>query len=78
MLGRCNAVVTLMYQLIYGAIGYEGDYTDYGIRGWPLKRYPQDVNQSFPNTDAVEEALDAPIKWATSGKYPYFTFYRAG
>lgn len=60
MLGRCNAVVTLMYQLIYGAIGYEGDYTDYGIRGWPLKRYPQDVNQSFPNTDAVEEALDAP------------------
>lgn len=58
-LERCFAAVTLMYQLIFGAIGYEGNYTDYGVRGWPLKRYPEDVDQTFPHTDTVEEALGA-------------------
>ncbi len=33
-------VVTLFYQLIFNLIGYTGQHTDYGTRGYPLKVYP--------------------------------------
>ena len=32
--------LVLFYHLIFNKIGYEGKYTDYGVRGWPFKDYP--------------------------------------
>lgn len=31
----CGAGLTLLYRLIFAAIGYKGAYTDYSTRGWP-------------------------------------------
>ncbi len=36
----CRAVVTLLYQLMFHAIGYEGTFTDFSARGWPPAVYP--------------------------------------
>ncbi len=35
----CDTVSVLMYQIIFCAVGYEGRYRDYSVRGWPKKYY---------------------------------------
>jgi len=35
----CHTATVLLYKLIFHAIGYEGRYTDYSTRGWPLRSY---------------------------------------
>ncbi|HEX5422023.1 MAG TPA: hypothetical protein VFW94_00620 [Candidatus Acidoferrales bacterium] len=32
-------VTTVMYKLVFAAIGYEGAYTDYSTRGWPTQQF---------------------------------------
>lgn len=32
-------VTTVMYKLVFAAIGYKGAYTDYSIRGWPTCQF---------------------------------------
>jgi len=39
----CNQVLALAYLLIFGAIGYEGEYTDYGDVGWPTRAYRKGI-----------------------------------
>lgn len=34
----------LLNQLVFGAIGYEGDYSDYSKHGFPVRRYPPRLN----------------------------------
>jgi hypothetical protein len=40
LIDRIHCVEVLLYQLIFHLIGYEGLYTDYGIKGFPDKSYP--------------------------------------
>jgi hypothetical protein len=37
---QINCVCVLLYHLVFYLIGYEGTYTDFGARGWPLRTYP--------------------------------------
>ena len=39
----CDKVTSLLYQIIFKAIGYRGAFTDYGAPGWPMRRYPDHV-----------------------------------
>lgn len=39
LLNYCDSVTVLMYHLIFGAIGYSGEYKDYSDTGWPMKPY---------------------------------------
>jgi hypothetical protein len=36
----CNAVRTLMHELVFGLIKYKGYYSDYSVPGWPVREYP--------------------------------------
>ncbi len=38
-LDRCHAVRTLLNQLIFLAIGYQGPYTDYSTPSWPVRQF---------------------------------------
>jgi len=35
----CYTVVVLIYRLVFQAIGYEGQYNDYGTHGWPRAQF---------------------------------------
>jgi hypothetical protein len=37
---ECMAVLALLYQLSFYLIGYEGYFSDYAAKGWPLRKYP--------------------------------------
>ena len=39
---RRNRMMVLFYHLIFNLIGYQGIYTDYGVLGHPIKKYPDD------------------------------------
>lgn len=39
-LDNCFKAEVLLYHLIFRAIGYEGQFTDYGADGWPQVDYP--------------------------------------
>jgi hypothetical protein len=41
ILNRIYAVFVLLNLLVFVAIGYEGRYTDFSARGWPLARFPR-------------------------------------
>ncbi len=36
---RIATVTTLMYQIVFFAVGYRGTYRDRGMRGWPVQTY---------------------------------------
>lgn len=38
-LNDCSAMCVLFYQLIFFTLGYDGEYTDYSIYGYPNKKY---------------------------------------
>ena len=42
-----EAVLSLIYQLVFDAIGYEGPYEHYGVDGWTHRRYPPGSTESF-------------------------------
>jgi hypothetical protein len=37
-----NSVLVLFYHLVFYIIGYQGQYPDYSINGWPERNYPLD------------------------------------
>ena len=37
---NCHKAETLLYHLIFGAIGYHGEFTDYSAVNWPQARFP--------------------------------------
>ena len=39
-LNNYHKVLVLFYQLVFHRIGYEGDYVDYSLRGFPIRFYP--------------------------------------
>jgi hypothetical protein len=39
LVDQCNTVTVLMYHLVFGAIGYDGKYSDYSTHGYPVRRY---------------------------------------
>jgi hypothetical protein len=45
-LDEINRCVTLLYQIVFFLIGYEGMFTDYGQHGWPLVQYPLAVSEA--------------------------------
>lgn len=62
---RISAVLTLFYQIIFLAIGYEGDYVDYGSYGYPTKTLnvglPTSSNPSDSHqVDASSKTTDDP------------------
>lgn len=40
-LNRCNSVLVLFYHLVFLAIGYTGEYTDYSSYHYPMKHFNQ-------------------------------------
>ena len=54
---RCFVVRTLLYQLIFLRIGYEGDFTNYGVRGWPTDVFC--LSAAAENSEIEAEQLDA-------------------
>jgi hypothetical protein len=36
----CDAHITLLYQLYFHAIGYQGIYSYFALPGWPVRHYP--------------------------------------
>jgi hypothetical protein len=40
----CDCVTVLLYHLIFRSIGYKGAYSDYSVRGWPVRQYPEARN----------------------------------
>ena len=34
-----HIVLVLFYNIIFYAIGYDGDFTDYSMPGWPIRHY---------------------------------------
>jgi hypothetical protein len=41
---QCNSVYTMLNRLIFQAIGYQGPYSDFSKRGWPIDHFsPQSV-----------------------------------
>lgn len=49
---ECMTVYTLLNRLIFNAIGYKGQFCDYGTRGWPIAHL-------LPPT-ATPDSLDSP------------------
>lgn len=47
----CLIVRTLLHELIFGAIGYEGEYTDYSVVGWPLAKSERPCLARGPTDD---------------------------
>jgi hypothetical protein len=33
----------LIFQIVFSIIGYEGPFTDYGVKGFPTRQYPLPV-----------------------------------
>jgi len=58
----CDRVTVLMYHLIFRAVGYEGNYKDYSVHGWPKKYY-----RGRPVTQE-EIAIAAYYIWKNSGE----------
>ena len=44
-LDNCDKIQVLLYHLIFSIIGYKGQYTDYGTRGWPQNIYPLNATE---------------------------------
>ncbi len=42
-LNRCNSVLMLFYHLVFLAIGYTGEYTDYSSYHYPMKHFNQSM-----------------------------------
>lgn len=40
MLDNYYRILALFYRLVFHAIGYEGEYIDYSLRGFPIRFYP--------------------------------------
>ena len=38
---KLNSVLVLFYHMVFHIIGYQGEYTDYGVLGFPTRAYPQ-------------------------------------
>jgi len=43
-------VLVLFHHLVFAAIGYAGEYTDYGTHGWPTRSYPSKTGTSAPTS----------------------------
>ena len=51
LLTLCDQVLVLLYRLVLQYVGYEGQYKDYGKRGWPLCDFrPCVLTQTAPST----------------------------
>lgn len=46
---KINQVTTLMYQTVFYLVGYEGKFTDYGVRDFPIKNYPLNRRELEPD-----------------------------
>lgn len=48
-----DAIIGLLYQLVFYAVGYKGQYLAYGEYGWPTRQYPSELTgPSSPVTPA--------------------------
>lgn len=47
-----DAVIELLYELVFFAVGYAGPFIAYGSHNWPIKSYPDDVHPV--STDQVQ------------------------
>jgi len=41
---RINKVTVLMYHIVFALIGYQGRFTDYGRRNYPIRNFPLGQN----------------------------------
>lgn len=48
-----DAVITLLYQIVFAAIGYRGPFSDYSRPGWPSREYP------FESAEPAEKVAGA-------------------
>lgn len=57
---KINQVTTLMYQTLFYLVGYEGKFTDYGVRGFPIKYYPLNRSELEPDqpSEPAGEGVD--------------------
>ena len=51
-----NKVLVLFYHLVFFAIGYEGEYTDYSSAGWPLRDYKVKLQELDQISDLDEKS----------------------
>ncbi|HEY4319938.1 MAG TPA: hypothetical protein VGM77_02070 [Gemmatimonadales bacterium] len=58
LLNHCNNVCQALIMLIFAALGYEGQYVDHSIRGWPRLRFPRDPN--VPDSSYEDLPDEAP------------------
>lgn len=59
VLDKVFKVIQLIYKLTFFIIEYQGRYTDYGTRGWPVKTYDSLKYKELLNTPAA--TLTAPV-----------------
>lgn len=45
MLDLIHQVEVVIFQIVFSIIGYEGPFTDYGVKGFPTRQYPLSVPQ---------------------------------
>jgi hypothetical protein len=68
-----NVVVALLYRLIFQAIGYVGQFTDYGSRGFPPAIFPSSKVAEEVSEDSVTyrtTAFERELMWGiTKGKW---------
>jgi hypothetical protein len=55
IVAACDAVLGLLYQLAFHAVGYSGTFTNYGKLGWPAERYPLTSKHASGDGPAVED-----------------------
>ncbi len=49
-LQRRGIVITLLYSLVFEAIGYYGPFINYGVKGWPQSNWPMSALSNEPVT----------------------------
>ena len=55
---RLNGVTTLMYQVVFSLIEYQGTFSDYGTRDYPIKEFPlilpaDEIPAAKPSSDGL-------------------------
>lgn len=54
----CHCVTVLLYHLVFRAIEYNGEYTDYSTHSWPTREYPPHVEKAVSAADVSGDPPD--------------------